>query len=101
MLAPAVIGMRVPLLAAEAQSGNGQIGVETMRAVTEKAAAVADGLFAAQVSMASAAMMFWPELLSGRTPSLLSGAAVEKAMHEALRPARRAVKANYRRLRAK
>ena len=101
MLAPAVIGLRLPLLAIEAQSGNGTPGVETILAVSEKAAALADGVFAAQVSMAGATMMFWPELLSGRTPSLLSGAAVEKAMHAALRPARRTVKANYRRLRAK
>ena len=98
MLAPMVIGMRLPLLADEAWAGKGQLGVETARAVSEKAAAMAQGAFAAQISLAGAAMMFWPELLSGRTPSLVSGAAVETAMHEALVPAGRAVKANYRRL---
>jgi hypothetical protein len=96
-----VIGMRMPLLAAEAHSGNGRPGVETMRAVSEKAAAMADGVLAAQVSMAASAMAFWPELLSGRSPSLFSGAAVEKALHAAMKPTRRTVKANYRRLSAK
>ena len=49
--------------------------------------------------MAGSMLSFWPEVLSGRTPSLLTGAAVERSLHAALRPTRRRVKANFRRLR--
>ena len=99
MLAPMVMWMRMPLLAGEAHAGAG--GVETMRAVSEKGMAMAQGIAAAQVSVAGAAMRFWPELLSGRTPSMLNGVAVEQALHAALKPAGRKVKANYRRLSAR
>ncbi|MDQ6433053.1 hypothetical protein RB623_03180 [Mesorhizobium sp. LHD-90] len=99
MLAPMVMWMRLPLLAAEAKAG--PAGVETMRAVTEKSLAVAQGVAAAQVSMAGAAMRFWPELLSGRTPSMLTGVAAEQALHAALKPIGTKVKANYRRLSAR
>ena len=42
MLAPMVAVMRMPMLALEAQSSN-PFRTETLRAVTEKAAAVAEG----------------------------------------------------------
>jgi hypothetical protein len=99
MLAPMVMWLRMPLLASEANAGAG--GVETMRAVSEKGMAMAQGMAAAQVSVAGAAMRFWPELLSGRTPSMLNGVAVEQALHAALKPAGKTVKANYRRLSAR
>ncbi|MFI0848356.1 hypothetical protein [Mesorhizobium sp. IMUNJ 23232] len=99
MLAPIVMWMRMPLLAGEAHAGAD--GVETMRAVTEKGMAVAQGMAAAQMSVAGAAMRFWPELLSGRTPSMLNGVAAEQALHAALKPAGRTIKANYRRLSAR
>lgn len=99
MLAPMVMWLRMPLLASEANAGAG--GVETMRAVTEKGMAVVQGVAAAQASVAGAAMRFWQELLSGRTPSMLNGVAVEQALHAALKPAGRKVKANYRRLSAR
>src|SRR5262245_35249582 len=101
MLAPMVMWMRMPLLAAEARAQSGLPGAETIQAVTEKGLATAQGVAAAQMSMASSAMRFWPELLAGRTPSVLSGVAAERALHAALRPAGRKVKANYRRLSAK
>jgi hypothetical protein len=82
-------------MAAEAHAPWGR---ESITAVSEKAAAMAEGMVAAQLSMMGSMAAFWPELLSGRTPSLLNGAAVEKSMHAALRPARRRVKSNYRRL---
>ncbi len=52
-LAPLVIMMRLPLMAAEAQKGHGR-GVETARAVMEKSAAVAEGAVAAQLALAQA-----------------------------------------------
>jgi hypothetical protein len=98
MLAPLVIGMRVPLLVAEAGAYAAGPGSETARAVSEKAAALAEGMAAAQMEIASAALRFWPELLSGRTPSLMSGMAADRAIQAAMKPAGRKVKANYRRL---
>jgi hypothetical protein len=96
MLAPMVVALRLPLMMAEAQKGRGT-GPETLRAMTEKGAAFAQGLFAVQLSLLVAGMRFWPEVLIGRTPSLWSGV-TERAMQAGFSPSGRAVKANYRRL---
>ena len=97
MLAPMVALMRLPLMATEAQGGAG-LRTETNRAVSEKMAAAAEGMMSAQISVMQSAMRFWPEIFSGRTPSLLSGVAIERSVHAALKPASRAVKANFKRL---
>lgn len=97
MLAPMVMWLRIPLIAAEAQ-GSGTVGSETMRAISEKGAAMAEGMVAAQISLAHSAARFWPEVLTGQMPSLLSGAAVEHSIEAALRPSGRKVRANYKRL---
>jgi hypothetical protein len=97
MLAPAVMALRLPLLAEEAGDLN-PWRVETVRAVTEKAAAIVEGTMAAQVSLAISASKFWFEVMAGKSPSLLNGIAVERAMHAALRPSTRRVSGNYRRL---
>ncbi|MER2537249.1 MAG: hypothetical protein ABTQ31_19020 [Rhizobiaceae bacterium] len=98
MLAPAVVMMRMPLLAAEAGRSSGGVGAETMRAVSEKAAALAEGAAAAQMSLFGAAMSFWPEVASGRVPALLSGKAAERSLDAALKPIGQRVRANHRRL---
>lgn len=100
MLAPAVVAMRLPLLADESGLVH-PFRVETVRAVTEKTAAAMEGLFAAQASMMLSASRFWFELYSGRTPSLFNGEAVERAMHAAFTPSGLEVRKNYRRLSAK
>jgi len=97
MLAPAVMALRAPLLAAEA-GGLDPWRLETTRAVTEKVAAATEGMVAAQLSLARSASVFWLELASGATPSLLNGVALERAFHAALKPAGRRVKRNYKRL---
>jgi hypothetical protein len=97
MLAPAVIGMRMPLLLAEAEKG-GYGGPETMRAVAEKATAFAQGAFAAQASLMRSAFDFWPQAMTGRVPSLLTGEAYQRAMEAASGPIGSAVKANFSRL---
>ncbi|QKD06427.1 hypothetical protein [Mesorhizobium loti] len=97
MLAPLVAMMRLPLMAKDAGS-NQPWGTETARAVNEKTAAMAEGAFAAQMSVLQSASRFWPEVLSGRTPSLFNGVAAERSISAALKPASRAVKANFRRL---
>jgi hypothetical protein len=98
MLAPMVIGMRMPLLAAEVGQSLYHPGKETSRAFTEKTAAMMQGAMAANAAFAASAMRFWPELLSGRVPSLLNGIGAERAMLAAMRPAGRTVKANFGRL---
>jgi len=100
MLAPLVAMMRLPLMAADAQNGRSW-SPETARAVQEKATAVAEGTFAAQMALFQSAARFWPEVLSGRTPSLFNGIAAERSISAALKPASRAVKANFRRLSTK
>jgi hypothetical protein len=97
MLAPAVVALRMPMLTAEANSSN-PYRVETTRAVTEKMSAMVEGALAAQMAFAQAAIQFWPELMSGRTPSLVSGVAAERALRAALGPSGRTVKSNHRRL---
>lgn len=97
MLAPAVMMLRMDILTGEAHSLN-PWRVETVRAVTEKASAFAEGALAAQLSYAHSLSRFWFELGSGRTPSVLNGAAVARSMHAALKPSSLRVKANYRRL---
>jgi hypothetical protein len=97
MLAPMVAWMRLPLMAADAHSGKSW-GTETARAMNEKTAAVAEGMFAAQMSFVQSAARFWPEVLSGRTPSILNGVAAELSLNAAMKPASRRVKANFRRL---
>ncbi len=101
MLAPMVVWMRMPLLAAEARAQTGLPGSETAKAVTEKGMAVAQGVAAAQMSMFGSAMRFWPELLAGKTPAMLNGTAAGQALHAALKPASKKVRANYRRLSTK
>lgn len=100
MLAPMVIAMRLPMMATEASKG-GMLRGETLAAVTEKTAAMAEGVVAAQMSYFQSAMQFWPEVLSGRTPSVLNGVAAQKSVAAAMRPAGKRVKANFRRLATK
>jgi len=97
MLAPAVMAMRLPLLAAEA-GRQGAWPAETIAAASEKAAAVAEGIAAAQMSLLVSASRYWLELWSGRTPSLLSGVAAERALQAAFAPSGRRVRANHGRL---
>ena len=97
MLAPMVALMRLPLMATETQHGTA-LRTETNRAVSEKLAAVAEGVMSAQISVMQSALRFWPEILSGRVPSVLTGVAIERSMQAALKPASLRVKANYKRL---
>lgn len=97
MLAPMVAAMRLPVMAAEAQKLS-PFRPESLLAITEKLAAVREGVADAQLSYFRSLYMFWPEVISGRTPSILSGVAAERSVNAALRPASRRVKANFHRL---
>ena len=97
MLAPMVALMRLPLIAAEARN-SGKWATESALAVNEKMAAMTEGIFAAHMSLLGSASQFWPEVLAGKTPAVLSGAAVERLLDAAMAPASRRVAANFRRL---
>ncbi|RWH68520.1 hypothetical protein [Mesorhizobium sp.] len=96
-LAPAVIGMRVPLLVLDAMS-HAPDGREALLAVQEKALAGTQGLFAAQAKTLEAALRFWPDVLSGKSPSLCDGTVAVEATAAALLPAARQVRRNFDRL---
>ena len=87
MLMPLVIAMRMPVLMQEALSFD-PWRVETMRAVTEKAAAVMEGAVAAQLSYMGSMSSFWVQLCRGALPAVVSGDAARRSVHAALsRPA--------------
>ena len=88
------------MMATEARNG-GPLRGESLAAVTEKTTALAEGMVAAQMSYFQSAMQFWPEVLSGRTPSVLNGVAAQKSVAAAMRPASKRVRANFRRLATK
>lgn len=97
MLAPWVVAMRLPIMAAEAQKETAWSG-ETMRAASEKMAAAFEGVVAAQLSLIGSTLTFWPQIMAGRSPSTIAQVAFEQAVGASLRPASRRVKANFRRL---
>lgn len=100
MLAPMVAAMRMPMLLDESQRLH-PWRQESLRAVTEKIAATGEGIAAAQLAYLRSFSSFWPEIFSGKTPSLLSGVAAERSVNAALKPASRRVKANFKRLSGK
>lgn len=97
MLAPAVVMMRLPLIAFDA-AGSAPSGKEMLGAINEKAVAAVEGTLAAQASLLKSALGFWPEVLSGRTPSLVDGTAWKNSMAAAVEPASRRVRKNFDRL---
>lgn len=98
LLAPFVVAMRLPVLYAEAAAGE-LARKETNRAVSEKIAASVEGIWEAQFSLLNAALDFWPNVLSGRHPVDLVANSWVQTSRAALRPASRAVRHNYDRLR--
>jgi hypothetical protein len=97
MLAPAVMALRMPILVGEAFASSGG-RPETVRAVAEKLAAASEGMALAQLSMFRSAIAFWPLLFAGQPPAAQIGAAVDRSIDAALKPAGREVRANHRRL---
>lgn len=96
-LIPMILMFRAPTLAMEAQRG-GRFGPETSMAVGEKVTATCEGIVASQLSMWSSMMEFWPDIISGKTPALLSGQALQSCLNASSAPTRKRLRANYRRL---
>ena len=97
-LASMVIAMRMPVMMLEAMSKTERSGAETQRAVSEKVAAAVDGAVAAQVSLISSASTFWFDVMCGQSPAGLMAKAARKAADASVRPGRKTLRANYKRL---
>ena len=96
MLAPAVVALRTPTLAAEAV---GFFPVKEMQgAVSEKAAAFLEGLAAAQVAWLHSAVMPPVAYAKARSPFTPLLDMAETVTSAALAPAGRRVRKNHRRL---
>ncbi|MEK1889576.1 MAG: hypothetical protein AAAB35_18825 [Phyllobacterium sp.] len=96
-LASMVIAMRLPVMMLESMSDKAG-GVETHRAVSEKVAAAVDGVVSAQISLMNSGATFWFDIMRGRSPASLVSEAANKATAAALRPGRKTLRANYKRL---
>jgi hypothetical protein len=98
MLAPMVVALRLPLMSAEA--GGSALGArtESIGAVSEKLAAFADGMAAAQLAFMRGAFMLPFAFAGARSPvdPLLDMA--ETVAAAALKPAGLQVRRNHRRL---
>lgn len=87
-----VLAFRLPMLWAMAWSPSPARRVEALRMITEKQAAVAEGMNAASLE----ALSQWMKLVSGQ--GISAEAAGKRIMQAAQRPAARRMRANARRL---
>ncbi len=94
-LAPLVIFRRLPQLWFEALHPNPLISGETQRAITEKVAAIGEGLLAAHTEALAVTLDMGAALIAGKLPATDS---MDRITEAALAPARKRVRANMRRL---
>lgn len=95
MLAPWVVGLRLPILAAEATSSLVSGRPETVKAVSEKVSALAQGILAAQVAWTRGALTLPLVIADASSPLADIGRSMALA---AVEPAGRQVRLNHRRL---
>jgi len=98
-LASMVIAMRLPVMMLETMTDK-RGGPETHRAVAEKMAAAVDGALSAQLSLINSASTFWFDVMSGGSPASLIAKAANRAAAASVRPGRKRLRANYKRLQA-
>ena len=96
MLAPAVVAMRMPLMAAEAARGD-RAG-ESYGAVAEKMAAFAEGVAAAQLAWMRSAMLLPLAFAAATSPMSPLVEMTEAVATAAFAPAGKQVRRNHRRL---
>lgn len=96
-MASMVIAMRLPMMMMEGMTDKSD-KPESTRAVSEKMAAVTDGVVAAQISVMNSAATFWLDVWSGKSPAAIAQATIDKATQAALKPGRKTLRANYKRL---
>jgi len=95
MLAPWVVGLRMPILVAEASGSLLSGRPESVRAMSEKVSALAQGILAAQVAWTRGAFTFPLAVADASSP--LADIVRSMAL-AALEPAGRQVRLNHRRL---
>lgn len=96
-MASMVIATRLPMMMMEGLTDKSS-KPESMRAVSEKMAAVTDGVVAAQISVMNSAATFWLDVWSGKSPAAIAQSTINKATNAALHPGRKTLRANYKRL---
>ena len=96
MAAPFVMGMRLSRMMLPDALRTAADRAEDTRMVAEKTKAAADGLMAMQTEMASQMMNAWFGMALGRMPN--AAKATDAVVSAGLKPARRKVKANAKRL---
>ena len=95
--APYVMGMRLSRMMLPDALRNAHDRAEDVRMVAEKTKAAADGLVAMQTEMAGQVMDAWIGMAFGKKPDFAKAA--DSVVSAGLKPARRKVKANAKRLR--
>lgn len=98
MLAPVVVGMRLPILAAEAMGELAAPRPESTRAVSEKLAAMGEGLVAAQLAWIGGMALLPLEVARSASPMKPLNDLAESVTMAALKPVGRTVRRNHRRL---
>jgi hypothetical protein len=97
-LSPFVVAARLPILWFESLNPDPGSRTETNRMVSEKLAAVQEGMLAAQVTLGMAMTENAAAMIFGRVPQSTPRNTTEAMMNAVLAPAARTVKANVRRL---
>jgi hypothetical protein len=97
-LSPFVMASRMPILFFEAMNPDPSRRNETNRMVTEKMAAVHEGVVAAQMVLGHAVMESMTAVVFGRVPKSTPRHTADAMMRAGLAPAARRVKANAKRL---
>jgi hypothetical protein len=98
IFAPMVIWARMPIIMYEAMNPDPSRRDETNRMVVEKIAATQEGVVAAQMAMAEAAVAGSLAVMRGHSPAVAATRAAERVMRASLAPAARRVRANAKRL---
>ncbi len=97
-LSPYVMASRMPILWAEALNPDPGSRSETNRMMSEKMAAVQEGVVAAQTTFGHAMLETWAALAFGQLPKATPHNTADAMMWAGLAPAARRVKANAKRL---
>ena len=97
-LAPLVVAHRLPQLMFEAFHPNPFAREESTLAITEKMAALSEGMMAAQVEAVRAPFLIGLAFLNGRSMTLAALGTPHKVARAAVEPMERRVRANARRL---
>jgi hypothetical protein len=98
MLSPLVVAARLPIVWLEAFNPDPRRRSETNRMVTEKVAAMQEGMVASQMALGTAMAEAAAAMMFGLQPKGTPHSVAESMINAGLAPAARRVKANHKRL---